>query len=83
MLLKQLNCGVLSIKQLFYVYHKGKTPFFLNLYSVADSRLFKLAVMANVFLNNQQHEIKIRQSICVKQIKSSFFSNNGNQLFYS
>ena len=32
MLLKQLNCGVLSISQLFYVYCKGKTPLFLNLY---------------------------------------------------
>ena len=31
MLLKQLNCGVLSISQLFYVYYKGKTQLFFNL----------------------------------------------------
>ena len=52
-------------------------------YSETDSGLVKLVVMANVFFNNQQHEIKARQFICVKQIKSSFFSNNGNQLFCS
>ena len=28
--------------------------------------------MANVFFNNQQHEIKFKPFICVKQIKSSF-----------
>ena len=49
----------------------------------ADSGLVKLVVMTNIFFNNQQHEIKTRQFLCVKQIKSSFFSNNGNQLFYS
>ena len=49
----------------------------------ADSGLVKLVGMTNVFFNNQQHEIKTKQFICVKQIKSSFFSNNGNQLFYS
>ena len=32
MFLKQLNCGILSIKQPFYVYYKEKTPIFLNLY---------------------------------------------------
>ena len=51
--------------------------------SEADSGLAKLVVMTNDFFNNQQHEIKTRQFICVKQIKSSFFSNNGNQFFYS
>ena len=49
----------------------------------ADSGLVKLVVMTNVFFNNQQHEIKTHRFICVKQIKSSFFSNNGNQHFYS
>ena len=48
-------------------------------YAEADSGLVKLVVMTNDFFNNQQHEIKTRQFICVKQIKSSFFSNNGNQ----
>ena len=49
----------------------------------ADSGLVKLVGMTNVFFNNQQHEIKTKQFICVKQIKSSFFSNNGNLHFYS
>ena len=49
----------------------------------ADSGLVKLVVMTNVFFNNQQHEIETRQFICMKQIKSSFFSNKGNQLFCS
>ena len=31
MLLRQLNFGVLSTNQLFYVYCKGKTPLFFNL----------------------------------------------------
>ena len=55
----------------------------MNTDTEANSGLAKLVVMTNVFFNNQQHEIKTRQFICVKQIKSSFFSNNGNQLFYS
>ena len=49
----------------------------------ADSGLVKLVVMTNVFFNNQQHKIKTKRFIFVKQIKSSFFSNNGNQCFYS
>ena len=44
--------------------------------SEADSGFLKLVVMTNVFFNNQPHEIKIKRSICVKHIKSSFFSNN-------
>ena len=48
-----------------------------------DSGLVKLVVMTNDIFNNQQHEIKTRHFICVNQIKSSFFSNNGNQLLYS
>ena len=44
--------------------------------SEADSGLVKLVVMTNIFFKNQQHEIKIKLFICVKQIKSSFFSNN-------
>ena len=51
--------------------------------SEADSGLVKLVVMTNIFFKNQQHEIKIKLFICVKQIKSSFFSNNWNQRFYS
>ena len=31
MLLRKLNFGVLSASQLFYVYHKEKTPLFFNL----------------------------------------------------
>ena len=60
-------------------YHLG---FIYAKWSDADSGLVKLVVMTNLFFNNQQHEIKTRQLICVKQIKSSFFSNNGNQFFY-
>ena len=41
-----------------------------------DSGLVKLVVMTNVFFNNQQHEIKIKRFKYVKQIRSSFFSNN-------
>ena len=51
--------------------------------SEADSGLVNLVGMTNVFFNNQRHEIKTKQFICVKQIKFSFFSNNGNQHFYS
>ena len=52
-------------------------------WSEADSGLVKLVVMTKLFFNNQQHEIKTRQFICVTQIKYSFFSNSGNQFFYS
>ena len=45
--------------------------------------LVKLIVMTNVFFNNQLQGIKIKQFIWVKQIKTSFFSNNWNQRFYS
>ena len=38
--------------------------------------LVKLIVMTNVFFNNQLQGIKIKQFIWVKQIKTSFFSNN-------
>ena len=48
-----------------------------------DSGLIKLVVMTNIFFNNHQHEIKTKCFICVKQIKYSFFSTNGNQRFYS
>ena len=48
-----------------------------------DSGLVQLVRMTNVFFNHQQHEIKTKQFICVKQIMSSLFSNNGNQHFYS
>ena len=36
--------------------------------------------MTNVFLNNQQHEVKIKRFMCVEQIKSSFFRNSLNQV---
>ena len=45
--------------------------------SETDSGLVKLVVMTDIFFNNQQHEIKSTCFICVKQIKSGFFSNNG------
>ena len=32
MILKQLNYGVFSLYQLFYVYYKGKTPLIIKLY---------------------------------------------------
>ena len=51
--------------------------------SEADSGLVKLVVVTNVFFNNQQHEIKIKRFKYVKQIRSSFFSNNWSQRFYS
>ena len=59
-----------------------KTTYFPE-HPEADSGLVKLVVVTNIFFNNQQHEMKTRQFVCLKQIKSSFFSNNGNQLFYS
>ena len=31
MILRQLNCGVLSVWQIFYIYHNGKTALFFNL----------------------------------------------------
>ena len=34
-------------------------------------------------IHNEQHEIKTKRFICVKQIKSSFFNNNENECFYS
>ena len=42
----------------------------------ADSGLVKLVVMTNVFFNNQQHKIKIKRFVSVKEITSSFFSNS-------
>ena len=47
------------------------------------SGLVKLVVMTSVFFNNQQHKIKIKRFICVKQIKSSFLGDSWNQHFYS
>ena len=44
--------------------------------SEADPGLVKLVIMNNVVFNNQQQEIKIKRFKCVKQIRSSFFSNN-------
>ena len=35
----------------------------------ADSGLVKLVMMTNVFFNNQQHEVKIKQFKYVKQNK--------------
>ena len=55
----------------------------ISIITEVDLRLVKLVVMTNIFFNNQQHEIKAKQFICVKQIKSGFFSNNENQRFYS
>ena len=49
----------------------------------ADSGLVKLVVMTNVFFNNQQHKIKIKRLLGVKQITSSFFTDSWNQRFYS
>ena len=51
--------------------------------SGADSGLVKLGVMTNVFFNNQQHKIKIKPFLCVKEITSSFLNNSWNQRFYS
>ena len=48
-----------------------------------DSGLVKFVVMTNVFFNNQQHKIKIKRFLGVKQITSSFFTNSWNQRFYS
>ena len=42
----------------------------------ADLGLIKLVMMTNVFFNNQYQKIKMKQFICVKQIKSSFFGNS-------
>ena len=40
--------------------------------------------MSNVFFYDQQHENKTKRSfMCIKQIKSGFFSDNGNERFYS
>ena len=48
-----------------------------------DSGLVKFVVMTNVFFNNQQHKIKIKRFLCVKQITFIFLSNSWNQRFYS
>ena len=48
-----------------------------------DSGLVKLAMMTNVFFNNYQHEIKVKQFLYIKQIMSSFLNNSRNQRFYS
>ena len=57
--------------------------YYFDVNSGADSGLVKLVRMTNIFFNNQQHQIKTKQFKCVKQIKSSFFSNNENEHFYS
>ena len=49
----------------------------------ADSGLVKLVVTTNAFFNNQQQGIKIERFICVKQTKSSFFSNSWKESFHS
>ena len=49
----------------------------------ADSGLVKLVVMTNIFFNNQQHQIKIKRFVGIKQITFSFFTNSWNQRFYS
>ena len=53
------------------------------LYSAADLGFVKLVVMINIFFNYHKHEIESKQLICLKQIKSGFFSNSWNQHFYS
>ena len=49
--------------------------FFHSFTSETDLGLVKLVMMTNIFFNNQQHEIRIKQFICV-QIKSSVLSNS-------
>ena len=44
--------------------------------SEVDSVLVKLAMMTDCFFSNQDHEIKIKRFVCVKQIKFSFFSHS-------
>ena len=89
-----LPYSLLSIDQSYQIYTslffrthficQQKDPLLtaIRLQSEADSGFVKLVVMTNVFFNNQQQEIKTKRFICVKQIKSSFFSNNSNQRFY-
>ena len=55
----------------------------ISIITEVDLGLVKLVVITNVFFNNQQHEIKTKQFICIKLIKSSFFSNHKKQRFYS
>ena len=55
----------------------------ISIITEVDLGLVKLVVITNVFFNNQQHEIKTKQFICIKLIKSSFFSNHEKQRFYS
>ena len=57
------------LADLFFLFHFFYcTIYNQNSHSETDSGLVKLGVMTNVFFHNQQHEIKIKQLICVKQI---------------
>ena len=56
---------------------------FFLINSRGGSGLVKLVVMTKVLFNNQQHKIKLKRFLCVKQITSSLFSNSWNQRFYS
>ena len=47
-----------------------------NQESEAESGLVKSVVMTNLFFNSQQHKIEIKWFICVKNVRSSFFSNS-------
>ena len=65
--------GILELKSDTSILHKNGS--FANM---IRCRLTALLVKTKIyiFFNNQQHEIKINRFLCVKQIKSSFFSNS-------
>ena len=68
----------------YFIYHNLflMLEFFL-INSRGGSGLVKLVVMTKVLFNNQQHKIKLKRFLCVKQITSSLFSNSWNQRFYT
>ena len=53
-----------------------QAPFVRYIIPEVDSGLVKLVVIANVFFNKQQQEIKIKRFIFVKYVKSRFFCNS-------
>ena len=66
------NLDIYISKKFFFNYLFLETLLHIE----ADSGLVKLVMMTNVFSSNQEHKIKIKRFICVKQKKSSSFSNS-------
>ena len=64
MILRQLNLGVLSVCQLFYVYCKRKTPFLLNL-------SFYYCLVKEIWAQKVAYQFTMRGLVAYKKTKRS------------